>query len=187
MTFNMGTRGLESAVDLVEYRNYPGGTRLSDLRRSHGYEEPRNIRYWCLGNEVDGEWQIAQRRAEDYGWLCRQTAKAVKRMDPSYQLIAAGSSSCAMPAYIDWDLRILDDAYEYIDGLAIHCYTDRKETDTTLHYLAHTISLEQYTMEDAMAHTKNPGASSINDSPRPEAPPPKGGFLGMYPQTESQP
>ncbi|MDR1618475.1 MAG: alpha-N-arabinofuranosidase [Treponema sp.] len=144
MTFNMGTRGVESAVDLVEYCNYPGGTWLSDLRRAHGYEKPHNIRYWCLGNEVEGEWQIAQHRAEDYGWLCRQTAKAVKRMDPSYQLIAAGSSNCNLPTYIDWDLRILDDAYEYIDGLAIHCYTDRRETDTTLRYLAHTVNLEQY-------------------------------------------
>jgi alpha-N-arabinofuranosidase len=144
MTFNMGTRGVESAMDFVEYCNYPGNTYLGDLRRAHGYERPHNIRYWCLGNEVEGEWQIAQHRAGDYGWLCRQTAKAVKRMDPGYQLIAAGSSNCTMPTYIDWDFRILDDAYEYIDGLSIHCYTDRRESDTTLHYLAHTVNLEQY-------------------------------------------
>jgi alpha-N-arabinofuranosidase len=144
MTFNMGTRGIEEAIDLVEYCNYPEGTYLSDLRRSHGYEKPRDIRYWCIGNEVEGEWQIAQHRAEDYGWLCKQAAKAVKRMDPNYQLIAAGSSNCNMPTYIDWDYKILDDAWDYIDGLAIHCYTDRRETDTTPRYLAHTKNLEQY-------------------------------------------
>jgi alpha-N-arabinofuranosidase len=144
MTFNMGTRGIEAAVDLVEYCNYPEGTYLSDMRRSHGCEAPHNIRYWCVGNEVEGEWQLAQSRAEDYGWQCRQVAKAVKRMDSANQLIAAGSSNNSMPTYIDWDLRVLDDAYEYIDGLAIHCYTDRHEGDTTSHYLAHTKNLEQY-------------------------------------------
>jgi len=144
MCFNMGTRGLEAACDLVEYCNWPSGTYLSDLRREHGYEEPYDIKYWCLGNEVEGHWQIAQHRAEDYGWLCLQTAKAIKRMDPEYQVIASGTSNCNLPTFIDWDLRILDDSYEYIDGLAIHCYTDRRKTDTTKRYLAHTIQLDKY-------------------------------------------
>ena len=144
MCFNMGTRGLEAAVDLIEYCNWPSGTYLSDLRREHGYEEPHDIQYWCLGNEVEGPWQIAEHRAEDYGWLCKQTAKAVKRMNPDYQVIASGTSNSNLSTYIDWDLRILDDSYEYIDGLAIHCYTDRRESDTTSRYLAHTAHLEQY-------------------------------------------
>lgn len=144
MTFNMGTRGVEAAVDLVEYCNWPGGTALSDWRRENGYEEPHNIKYWCIGNEVEGPWQICQQKPENYAWLCRETAKAIKRMNPDYQLIAAGTSNCHLPTYVDWDWRVLEDAYDYVDGLAIHCYTDRKETDTTLHYLAHTVELNEY-------------------------------------------
>jgi alpha-N-arabinofuranosidase len=144
MTFNMGTRGVEAAIDLVEYCNYPGGTYLSDLRRSHGYEEPHNIKYWCIGNETDGEWQIAQARPDDYAWLCKQTGKAIKRMCPQYQVIAAGSSHRHMETVIDWDYKLLDEAWDYIDGLAVHAYTDRRENDSTKHYLAHTLSLEQY-------------------------------------------
>jgi alpha-N-arabinofuranosidase len=144
MTFNMGTRGVEAAFDLVEYCNYPGGTYLSDKRREHGYEEPHNIKYWCIGNEVEGPWQICQHRPETYGWLCRETAKAIKRINPEYQMIAAGTSNCHLPTFVDWDWKILEDSYEYIDGLAIHCYTDRRRTDSTAHYLAHTAELEEY-------------------------------------------
>jgi alpha-N-arabinofuranosidase len=144
LTFNMGTRGVEAAIDLVEYCNYPGGTSLSDLRRSHGYEKPHNIKYWCVGNETDGEWQISQSRPADYAWLCKQTGKAVKRMDPNYQVIAAGSSHRYMETVVDWDYKLLDEAWDYIDGLSVHAYTDRREKDTTKHYLAHTMSLDQY-------------------------------------------
>ena len=142
MCFNMGTRGVEEACDLVEYCNWPGGTYLSDLRRKHGYESPHDIKYWCIGNEVEGEWQIAQRRPSDYSWLCKQVGKAIKRMDPNYQIIASGTSGSGLSSFIEWDLEVLDEAYEYIDGLAFHCYTNRFETDTTLRYLAHTAKLD---------------------------------------------
>jgi alpha-N-arabinofuranosidase len=144
MTLNMGTRGLEEALDLIEYCNWPGGTYLSDLRRKHGYKQAHDIRYWCLGNEVEGEWQIAQHRAKDYSWLCKQTAKAIKRINPDYQVIASGTSSMGSQTFIDWDMQILEDSYEYIDGLAVHCYTTRKRSDSTSHYLAHTSGLEEY-------------------------------------------
>ncbi|SCG35709.1 hypothetical protein GA0070560_101477 [Micromonospora halophytica] len=59
MAVNLGTRGVQEACDLLEYANHPGGTHLSDLRREHGVEHPYGVRLWCLGNELDGPWQVA--------------------------------------------------------------------------------------------------------------------------------
>lgn len=165
MTFNMGTRGVEAACDLVEYCNTQGGTYLSELRKKHGYEKPFNIKYWCLGNELDGEWQICQKRSSDYAWLCRETAKAVKRIDPGLQLIAAGSSGMYMDTYPAWDMEVLETAYNYIDGISIHAYVNRKRSDTTLHYLAQTAPLDNYisTIESAckVAKAKKRGKKDI--------------------------
>ena len=144
MCFNAGTRGIEAASDLVEYCNFPGGTKLSDMRRANGYEQPHNIRYWCIGNEVEGDWQIAQHQVDSYAWLCRQMGKAVKILNPENQVIASGTSEYFIRSFIDWDFKVLDTAFDYIDGLSIHCYTNRRKTDTTPHYLAHTARLEAY-------------------------------------------
>jgi len=78
IALNLGTRGVQEACDLVEYANHPAGTRLSDLRRSHGVAEPHGITLWCLGNEVDGPWQIGHKTAEEYGRLAAETAKAMR-------------------------------------------------------------------------------------------------------------
>src|SRR5271169_1392626 len=64
---NFGSAGAEQAAALVEYCNLPGGTRWSDLRRSHGFESPHSVKRWCLGNEMDGPWQIGHMSAVEYG------------------------------------------------------------------------------------------------------------------------
>lgn len=159
MTVNMGTRNIEAACDLLEYCNYEGKTALSDYRRKNGRKEPYNIRYWCLGNELDGPWQIGQKRISDYAWLCRETAKAMKRMDPDLCLIAAGSSSMTMETYPEWDREVLETGYEFLDGISIHAYLNRKDDFTTAHYLAQIQALEEYlkTIEAAcqIAKAKN--------------------------------
>jgi alpha-N-arabinofuranosidase len=100
---NMGTGTIQDAASLVEYCNAPVGTQFSDLRASHGYREPHSVKYWCLGNEMDGPWQIGHLEADEYGKKAREAAKMMRWHDPSIQLILCGSSNSAMPTYPEWD------------------------------------------------------------------------------------
>ena len=103
MVFNLGTRGLAEAKELVEYCNHPGGSYLSDLRKSHGSEEPFDIKLWGLGNEMDGPWQVGHKTAEEYGRLASEVGKAIKLFDPSLELVACGSSNAYMPTFPTWE------------------------------------------------------------------------------------
>ncbi|MEU6860073.1 alpha-N-arabinofuranosidase [Glycomyces sp. NPDC046736] len=122
MALNLGTRGLEEALDLLEYANHPGGTHWSDLRRSHGHAEPFDIKLWCLGNEMDGPWQIGQRTATEYGRIADQTARAMRMIDPGLDLVACGSSSRAMPTFGAWEAEVLAQSYESVDYISAHAY-----------------------------------------------------------------
>ena len=124
---NMGTRDIKDAAEIVEYFNIEKGTYFSDLRRSHGQEEPYGVKMWCVGNENDGPWQIARRRPDDYGWVVAESAKAMKRVDPSLELIAVGSSAPDIETFMEWDRQMLDAAYEYIDYVALHQYAYERE------------------------------------------------------------
>jgi alpha-L-arabinofuranosidase len=107
---NFGTGTVEAAVAYVEYCNLDRGTRRSELRRAHGYDRPHNVRYWCLGNEMDGPWQIGQLQAREYGRKARDAAQQMRVIDPNLQLIACGSSGTFMPTYLTWDREVLEDA-----------------------------------------------------------------------------
>ena len=75
---NLGTRGPNEAREFIEYCNHPGGTALSDLRKSHGVDAPHDIKFWCLGNEMDGPWQICSKTADEYGRIAHETAKLMR-------------------------------------------------------------------------------------------------------------
>ena len=122
MAVNLGTGTVEDARDLVEYCNFPGGTALSDRRRANGFEKPFGIRTWCLGNEMDGPWQIGHRTAEEYGRIACEAAKAMKMTDPAIELIACGSSSSSMPTFGEWETTVLKHCYEEVDYLSLHSY-----------------------------------------------------------------
>jgi alpha-N-arabinofuranosidase len=122
MAINLGTRGIEAALDLLEYTNHRAGTRLSEWRRANGTDEPYGIRMWCLGNEMDGPWQIGQKTATEYGRIAAQTASAMRRLDPDLQLIACGSSHSGMPTFGDWEREVLTEAYDQIDMVSLHAY-----------------------------------------------------------------
>lgn len=129
MAVNLGTKGIDSARNLVEYCNFSGGTYWSDLRKENGQEEPYAIKTWCLGNEMDGDWQIGHKTAEEYGRLAEETAKAMKWVDDSIELVVCGSSSSSRPTFVDWELTVLDHTYEYVDYLSLHQYYDNKTND----------------------------------------------------------
>lgn len=130
MTINLGTKGLSDAISIVEYCNFPKGTYWSDLRREHGFEEPHSIKLWCLGNELDGEWQIGTKTPEDYGKIARQSSKVMKLVDDSIETILVGSSHPRLDTYPEWDRKVLMEAYEEVDYLAMHNYIDRNQDET---------------------------------------------------------
>jgi alpha-N-arabinofuranosidase len=129
MAVNLGTRGIQEACDLLEYANHPGGTAWSELRRSHGAEKPYGIRLWCLGNEMDGPWQIGRKSADEYGALAASTARALRALDPGLSLVACGSSGRAMPTFGSWEATVLDHAFDEVDFISCHAYYEEKDGD----------------------------------------------------------
>ncbi|WP_455662062.1 arabinosylfuranosidase ArfA [Pradoshia sp.] len=143
MAVNLGTRGIDAARNLVEYCNHPGGTYWSDLRKEHGYKDPHQIKVWCLGNEMDGPWQIGMKTAYEYGRLAAETAKAMKLVDPSIELVSCGSSGSGMATFPEWEAETLDHTYEYSDYISLHQYYGNKENDTA-NYLASTLDMDNF-------------------------------------------
>jgi alpha-N-arabinofuranosidase len=129
MVVNLGTRGIDAARSLLEYCNHPSGTHWSDLRRRNGHPDPHQIRYWGLGNEMDGPWQIGHKTAEEYGRLAAETAKVMRAVDPEIQLVACGSSNSHMPTFPAWEATVLDHLYEHVDYLSLHSYYDPRSVD----------------------------------------------------------
>jgi alpha-N-arabinofuranosidase len=130
MGLNLGTGTPEQAAALVEYCNLEKGTEWSDLRRKHGYAEPYNVKHWCLGNEMDGPWQIGHVTATEYGLKAQDSARQMRAIDPSLQLIACGSSGPLMPTYLEWDREVLEQCYDYVDGLSLHRYVGNTPEET---------------------------------------------------------
>jgi alpha-N-arabinofuranosidase len=130
MAVNLGTRGLDAARNLLEYCNHPGGSYWSDLRKEHGWKDPHNVKLWCLGNEMDGPWQMGHKTATEYGRIARETANLMKMFDPSIELVAAGSSNRNMPTFASWEAEVLEHAFEQIDYLSAHQYYEKKDLDT---------------------------------------------------------
>ena len=127
----------------MEYCNAPTGSRYADLRAAHGYAEPHNVRYWCVGNEMDGPWQIGHLEADAYGRKALEAAKMMRWQDPSIKLVVCGSSSTNMPTYPDWDRVVLETCWEHVDYLALHEYATNY-TDDTGSFLALGAQFEAY-------------------------------------------
>ncbi|WP_336923381.1 arabinosylfuranosidase ArfA [Aquipuribacter sp. SD81] len=127
MAVNLGTRGVQEACDLLEYANHPSGTRLSDLRRAHGDADPYGIRLWCLGNEMDGPWQVGHKTAHEYGRLAAETARAMRLVDPGVELVACGSSARSMPTFGEWERVVLEECYDQVDHVSAHAYYEEHE------------------------------------------------------------
>ena len=143
MAVNLGTRGVAEAIDILDYCNMEGGTYFSDLRRSHGYERPHNIKLWCLGNEMDGPWQIGHKTADDYGKLANEAAKVMKTVDPSIELVVCGSSNGNMPTFGDWEATVLDHCYDSVDYISLHTYYDFGSKDSRV-FLAQNVDMDRF-------------------------------------------
>lgn len=148
---NLGTRGVDAARELVEYANHPGGTYLSDLRQKNGAEQPFDIKLWCLGNELDGPWQIGHKTADEYGRLAQEAAKAMRYVDPGIELVAVGSSNSGMPTFGEWEYTVLSHAYDEVDYMSMHAYYQEHEGDAAS-FLASAVDMD-YFIESVVATT----------------------------------
>lgn len=143
MAVNLGTRGAEEARNLVEYMNHKGNSAWADLRKAHGYEEPWGVKLWCLGNEMDGRWQMGAKTATEYGRLANEAAKLMKWTDGSIETVLCGSSSRNSPTFGEWEAQSLDIAYDNIDYVSLHQYYENRAGDTPS-FLAKTLELEEF-------------------------------------------
>ena len=143
MAINLGTRGIVDACNLLEYCNHDRGTKYSDLRIKHGIKSPHKIKTWCLGNEMDGPWQIGHKTSEEYGRLAAETGKAMRLIDPNIELVSCGSSNTAMPTFPEWEASTLNHTYEMVDFISLHQYYGNK-TDDTANFLAQSVDMEHF-------------------------------------------
>ena len=142
LAVNLGTRGPKQASDLIEYCNFPSGSYYSDMRIQNGYAHPHDIKLWCLGNEMDGPWQTGAKTAMEYARVAAESAKMMRWVDPSIELVACGSSNIDMPTFGSWEQTVLEQTYEYIDYISLHSYYDNKADDTPA-FLAKSLQMDQ--------------------------------------------
>lgn len=154
---NLGTRGIQEALDVWEYANHPGGTYLSDLRIQHGYAEPFGIRLWCLGNEMDGPWQTGHKTAYEYGRLAAETARALRQRQPDLELVACGSSSRSMSTFGQWEATVLEECYDQVDFISAHAYYNESMAGDLATFLASAVDMEHF-IDEVVATADHIGA-----------------------------
>ena len=149
MAVNLGTRGIAEACDLLEYSNQPAGTELADRRARNGSPAPFGVKLWCLGNEMDGPWQVGHKSADAYGALAAETAKAMRQIDPGIELVACGSSNPRMPTFAGWEATVLEHTFEHVDYLSLHAYYQQVGDDVAS-FLASAHAMDRM-IEDIIA------------------------------------
>ncbi len=130
LAVNLGTRAGDAARNLVEYCNHPGGTAWSDLRKSHGWKKPHDVKFWCLGNEMDGPWQMEAKTATEYGRIATEAAKMMRWIDKSIELAACGSSGRTMNTYGAWEDTVLEHTFDHVEYISLHTYLNNYADDT---------------------------------------------------------
>ena len=143
LAINLGSRGLDEARNFVEYTNGPTGSYWGDLRKKNGRAAPFDVKLWCLGNEMDGPWQVGHKTANEYGRLASETAKTLRAFDKSLELIVCGSSNADMATYPEWERTVLEHTYESVDHISLHMYFANRAKNTA-NYLALNHKLDNY-------------------------------------------
>lgn len=155
LAVNLGTRGIQEALDLLEYTNGSAGTALADQRITNGSPEAHNVRMWCLGNEMDGPWQIGAMTAQEYGVLAARTARAMRMADPGLELVVCGSSDSNMSTFGSWEREVLEQTYDDVDYISCHAYYEEFDGDLAS-FLASSVDLDQFieTVQSTADHVK---------------------------------
>jgi alpha-N-arabinofuranosidase len=119
---NLGTNGLKEALDLIEYTNVDAKSKWAQERVKNGNAKPYDIKVWCLGNEMDGPWQLGHKNAEDYATLAADVARGMRQIGEDLQLVACGSSNRSMPTFGAWEETVLEKTYDLVDHISLHTY-----------------------------------------------------------------
>ena len=143
LAINLGSRGLDDARNFVEYVNGPTGSYWGDLRKKNGRAAPFDCRLWCLGNEMDGPWQVGHKTADEYGRLANEVAKTLRAFDKKLELVVCGSSNSDMKTYPEWERIVLEHTYDSVDHISLHMYFANR-TKNTANYLALNHKLDRY-------------------------------------------
>ena len=128
LCINAGLGTVDEAREWVEYTNESRHAYLADLRRKNGRDQPWGVKYWGLGNEIDGPWQLGHKNAEDYGKFALEAAKAMRRADSSIKLIASGSSNFGAD-WVSWNRQVLEALRAEIDYISLHTYIGNRENN----------------------------------------------------------
>jgi len=140
---NAGLGTLDDARHWIEYCNYEKGTHYSDLRRKYGNEQPFNVKYWALGNEIDGPWQMGQKNVEDYCKFAFEAAKDMQWVDRNAKFIACGASNYRSNIdWIAWDNYVLEHLAGKIDYLSVHRYVREQLAGDTSFAATMSLGLE---------------------------------------------
>lgn len=142
LAVNLGTAGTAEAAALLEYCNLPAGTAWADRRVENGHAAPYGVKLWCLGNEMDGEWQAGHVPAEVYAQRAWQAGVLMKGLDPSIETVICGSSNNSMPTYMEWDRTVLEYCWDKVDYLSAHRYSGNRQDDSAC-YLAEGVEIDR--------------------------------------------
>ncbi|MCR5041905.1 MAG: alpha-N-arabinofuranosidase [Clostridia bacterium] len=143
MAVNLGSRGAEDAKNLLEYCNAQPGTFYADMRAKNASKDPYGVKLWCLGNEMDGPWQVGHKDAHDYAMTANSASRAMKLLDPDIQTIACGSSNSGMNTFIDWEREVLDLCWDTVDYISLHTYFGNSGGDVPS-FLARSLSMDSF-------------------------------------------
>ncbi len=138
---NAGTGTAEEMSNWVEYCNLKDEGKYAKMRQENGHKEPFNVKYWSIGNENYGNWEIGAKDQKEWARLVLESAKMMKRVDPTIELLAASISD------LDWNINLLKEAGDFLDWISIHGYWDRlHEVDNPSPYetcMIHTLEIEE--------------------------------------------
>ena len=161
MAVNLGTRGTEAALDLLEYCNVAADSAIAERRRANGSDEPYRVKMWCLGNEMDGPWQIGHKTAHEYGRLAAETARAMRMIQPDLELVACGSSQRSMPTFGEWERVVLTETWDFVDMISAHAYYWERDDDLQS-FLASAVDMDRF-IDQVAATADAVGAAGKSD------------------------
>ncbi len=162
MAVNLGTAGVREAAQLVEYCNLTADTTLVRERSANGRDKPYGVRTWCLGNEMDGPWQIGHTSAAEYGKRAATAGHAMRLADPTIELVACGSSFRHMPTFGAWESTVAELTMDVADYMSMHAYYDG--TQDRRDFLASGSRLERFIAD--VAATCDAAAARTNANKR---------------------
>lgn len=115
---NAGTGTAEEMSDWVEYCNLENEGQYARWRIANGCEKPHKVKYWSVGNENYGAWEIGAKSAQEWGRLVAEASKMIKHVDPETELTAAALTD------LDWNINLLRMSGQFLDWISIHRYWD---------------------------------------------------------------